>query len=141
MAKKGEEKAKSPAELLAEQMKEGKVKRNVNRGPSYVFPTNGLKATRDHLGLKQSIVADECGIDGSSLSAIEKGADPRLSTALRLAGFFGKPVNELFGGPLLKDAKEIAGGPIGPSVAQNATEPPAAPMFLEDDEAGEGQRQ
>jgi transcriptional regulator with XRE-family HTH domain len=111
-------KEKSRAELLAEEVRSGKAKRNVNRRPTRWFPMTNVMQRRKKLGLKQAMVAEECGLEGGSLSAIERGHDPRLSDALRLAAFYGEPVEKLFGAsqPKLNESKDS-----GRDLSQNET--------------------
>lgn len=55
-----------------------------------------VREFREPLGLTLGDVAGECGLTEEGLRLIEKGCDPRLTTARRLAAFFGKSVGELW---------------------------------------------
>ena len=44
-----------------------------------------LAATRERLGLSQSVLARQLGVSGANLSRIEHGADLRVSTLLEIA--------------------------------------------------------
>jgi DNA-binding XRE family transcriptional regulator len=121
-------KEKSRAELLAEEVKSGKAKRNVKRGPSFGFPHNVVRARREKLGLKQAMVAEECGLEGGALSAIEKGHDPRLSAAIRVSAFFGATVEQLFGKQIQKSNESKDSGR---DLSQNETKPPTGELFVD----------
>ena len=51
---------------------------------------------RIFLSLSQSELARRVGVEQTTLSYIERGTDPHLSTALKLAAVLGTTVEELF---------------------------------------------
>lgn len=58
---------------------------------------DNLKKLRKQRNLTQEKVAKEIGISRVSYTTIENGTrKPNLSTAIKLASFFGKTVEELF---------------------------------------------
>jgi putative transcriptional regulator len=57
---------------------------------------NNFKLIMDESGLKQNFVAKKTGISTATISAIYNGQFPQLETALKLARFFGKKVEEIW---------------------------------------------
>lgn len=59
---------------------------------------NNLQELRTAAGLSQQACADALGITRQTVISIEKGHfDPRLSLAFRIAEYFGKRVDDVFG--------------------------------------------
>jgi DNA-binding XRE family transcriptional regulator len=54
------------------------------------------RAIREGLRLSLRDVADKVGLSPTGLHQIEQGTDPLLTTAVRLAAFFGKEISELW---------------------------------------------
>lgn len=86
----------SPAEMLAAQKKlnpqpYGKLVRRYK----CVWVCK-IKDMRNALGLSLRDIEQATGINNVTLSFIERGAEPTLSNAYRLAEFFGKPLNEIW---------------------------------------------
>lgn len=59
-----------------------------------------IPAKRNELGLTVADVASAVGLTCSSVSVIERGADPQLTSAHRLAKFFGMTIDQLWPEPL-----------------------------------------
>lgn len=78
----------TPAERIAKQKK---PRRKLSGKDTPWICTIGDERRR--LGLSQDDVCEEIGLSKSSLSVIEHGTDPLLSTATRLADFFGLPIS------------------------------------------------
>lgn len=55
-----------------------------------------LKELRETLKLSLDEVAEAAQLSKSGLWELEQGGDPLLSTAARLAEFFGKPIEEIW---------------------------------------------
>ena len=55
-----------------------------------------LREVREALLLPIWAVAKATGVDGSTISRVERGSDPVLSAAMRLAKFYGKSIEELW---------------------------------------------
>lgn len=55
-----------------------------------------LRECREPLGLTLRDVADETGASMANLSRLERGGQVELSTAFKLAAFFGKTVQEIW---------------------------------------------
>lgn len=55
-----------------------------------------LREVRNSLGLSLYDVKQATGIAESAMSRIERGTDPMLSTALKLAVYYGRPVEVLW---------------------------------------------
>ena len=55
-----------------------------------------LREVRESLRISLRDVAKECGFSVSALWQVEMGGDPMLTTARKLAAFFGKSVEELW---------------------------------------------
>ena len=56
----------------------------------------GLREQRKRLGLTQRDVADAIGMTVAGLWAIEHGSDPMLTTAKRIADFFGCSIEDMW---------------------------------------------
>jgi DNA-binding XRE family transcriptional regulator len=59
----------------------------------------GLKQRRNLLGLSLDDVAEAIGVCRTTVWQIENGTDPMLSTAARLAEFFGCGLDEMWAKP------------------------------------------
>lgn len=55
-----------------------------------------IAEVRERLGLTTEDVASATGISSTSIWAIEKGVNPRLTNARRIATFFGMTVEEMW---------------------------------------------
>ncbi len=55
-----------------------------------------VRAMRISLRLAMRDVAKGCGLSIAGLSEIERGTDPQLTTARKLATFFGKTIEEIW---------------------------------------------
>lgn len=83
----------TPAEKLAAQ----KPKKPRRTSPDRKYPWKcGIRDERKKLGLSSQDVAKAVGISQACLIAIERGSGPNLSTAMRLAAFFGRTVEQLW---------------------------------------------
>jgi DNA-binding XRE family transcriptional regulator len=56
----------------------------------------GIRAERERLRLSLGEVADAVGMSKCGLWQVENGSDPMLTTAAKLAEFFGKRIDELW---------------------------------------------
>jgi DNA-binding XRE family transcriptional regulator len=81
----------TPAEKLAKTVKP----RRKLSGKKAIWKCK-LKEERLHLGLTQAQVAAACMITKAALSVIENGTDPLLTTAWKLANFYGRPIEKLW---------------------------------------------
>lgn len=63
---------------------------------SVVFPASRLRALRAALGLTQRDVSVGSGVNNATVADAEAGFEMTLTNALKLAKFFGKPVEELW---------------------------------------------
>lgn len=122
----------SPAEKLAAQIKESGLKRKKAEGPTYYFPENTLEKERTKLGLNVNQAATGAGVSGSHLSGMEKGDNCNLAAAMRVAMFYDRPIEKLFGNVVLdqREKKKEA------KVASNAT-PPTDPLPFEESDHGD----
>lgn len=57
---------------------------------------NAFRRARLAAGLDQDVLARLSGVPQGTISRVERGSDPRLSTAMRLAASLGRPVEEVF---------------------------------------------
>ena len=84
----------TPAETLAAERPRRRARRNSSaRSPAWVCL---VRAERERLNLPMRAVAEVLGMSLANLSAVENGSDPQLSTAKKLAAFYGKPVDDLW---------------------------------------------
>lgn len=81
--------SESPAEKLA-----GAKPSAEKRGPHYL--TVNCRKFRQELRLTLEDVGQAAGISMTTVCRIEAGDDPLLSTAKKLAKFFGKTVDEIW---------------------------------------------
>lgn len=89
-------KNKTPAQLLAAS-KTVKPSRPIKPNASRASPWNcSLRRLRDELGLSLDDVANAVGMSKAGYWEIEKGGDPMLSTAHKLAKFFGKATCDIW---------------------------------------------
>jgi DNA-binding XRE family transcriptional regulator len=119
------EKNLSPAEKLAAEIKANGVKRKKTEGPRYYFPQNTLKKEREKLGLNINQAATGAGVGPSTLAAMEAGDNCNLAAAMRVAMFYGKEPEKLFG-TLVLDARAKE-----QSVAANETTAPKGKTLVE----------
>jgi DNA-binding XRE family transcriptional regulator len=85
----------TPAEKLASKRRPRKSRGNVNPVRKRVWNCS-LRAVRQSLSLAIHEVAKATGMSVAGLSEIERGTDPMLSSATKLAAFYGKTVDELW---------------------------------------------
>lgn len=85
----------TPAEKFSK--KYGKTKMAHPSGRKVVWHCRILEMRRE-LGLTLREIEGETGVSSAVLSTIEHGTDPQLSTASRIAAFFGKPIHEIWTG-------------------------------------------
>lgn len=81
----------TPAEKLSSK-KPPRILKGSNTG---VFLCR-IRALREPLRLTIKDVATATGISSSGIHEIENGRDPQLSTALKLAEFFGRDISEIW---------------------------------------------
>ena len=81
----------TPAEKLAKT-----VKPRRRLSGKHVIWKCRVRDERLKLGLTQAQVAAACMITKAGLSVIENGTDPLLTTAWKLANFYGRPVEKLW---------------------------------------------
>ncbi len=87
----------TPAEKAAAAKKPAKCKPLLGKRSVRAYPwACTLREARQALRLSLRDVAGGCDLSIAGLSEIERGTDPQLSTARRLATFFGKTVEELW---------------------------------------------
>lgn len=136
MAKKSEKpgEEKSPAELLMEEIanrKEGPLRLRDVR--VFEFPKSWTTLARRSLRIVD--VANATGLEDGQVRSAEKGENVRLHIAIKLAKFFGRPVEELFGEPvevLPEELKKRAEAKAAKkAAAASSASPPAsdAPLF------------
>lgn len=83
----------TPAEKLAKE--KGKQQQTAFQELPIVFACQ-LKAKREALGLSQRDVCRATHLNVSTVCRVEQGVDLTLSRALKLAKFFGCPVEQLW---------------------------------------------
>ena len=84
----------TPAEKLAAGRPRGRARRNRSaRVPVWVCL---VRAERERLNLPMRAVAGALGVSLANLSAVENGSNVELSTAKKLAAFYGKSVDDLW---------------------------------------------
>lgn len=97
----------TPAQKLAKVKQRQRPKRN---GPAVKLKTApvwecGIVALREALNLSMKDVASAIGMSMTAVFQIEHGCDPMLTSAVRLAAFYGKPIEKLWH-PIAKREKE-----------------------------------
>jgi len=85
----------TPAEKVASKkpLRKRKLTGNASRPRKWVCK---LREKREALGLSMRDVSENTSYTVSTLFEIENGTDPQLTTAMKLAEFFGCTVNELW---------------------------------------------
>ena len=90
----------TPAEKLAAKQKHHRRPRATTAGKwagrKRVW-TPKLREVRVLIGLKQASVAKAVGLSYGIYNFVEQGGDVRLTTAARIAKFFGRTIEELWG--------------------------------------------
>ena len=86
---------KSPAQQLAETIKRERPARNTKPLRKAVWDCV-IRAERERLELTLDDVAEAVGITKAGLSVIERGSDPMLTTARKLAVFYGMTTDDLW---------------------------------------------
>ncbi len=92
----------TPAEKLSAE-KGATLRPRLRRDPVWAC---AVRTVRTALGLTLHEAARGSGVSVAALWQIERGIDPQLTTARRLAEFFGKPVEELWPARATKAAAE-----------------------------------
>lgn len=82
----------TPAERLAK----AKSKSPVSNRRRIVFPITPLRRLRQSLNLTQRDVGTAIGVNCATIHDAEHGCEIALTTALALAAFFGKTVEEIW---------------------------------------------
>jgi len=85
----------TPAEKLASKKPRQRAPRNLMPYKRVVWICN-VREIRDHLNLSLTDVAIAVGLSVTCLSQVERGGDLVLTTARRLAEFFGRTTDELW---------------------------------------------
>ena len=85
----------TPAEKLSKAKRRCKPRAS-NPQPKKVVLRCRLRESREALRLSIADVAKACGMSVSGLWQIEMGGDPQMTTARKLAKFFGKTTDELW---------------------------------------------
>jgi DNA-binding XRE family transcriptional regulator len=86
---------KSPAQRLAETVRRERPARNKSPQRKAVWDCH-IRDMRERLELTLDDVAEAVGITKAGLSVIERGSDPMLTTARKLAVFYGMPIDALW---------------------------------------------
>lgn len=90
-------KAKTDERSPAEKLADAKPRRSPNRKPlRNAVWKSALRSVRDRLGLTLDDVATAVGMSKPGYWAVEQGGDPALTTARKLADFFGLPIETLW---------------------------------------------
>ena len=92
----------TPAEKLAAQKQRKRPPRNTVKRPNPVWVCR-VREVRESFHLSLRDVADAIGMSNPGLFAIEHGSDPMLTTAYKLAEFFGMSIPELWPAKAEKD--------------------------------------
>ncbi len=125
---------KSPAELLRMELdkkkEEGLRLRDVK---VYHFPESKVVELMTTTRLKQAHISSHTGVPAHFISSAMKGENVRLDVAVRLAKFFGRSVEELFGEPEDGPPPEPKKAEASPTVEQ----PPTDELFEESGETQE----
>jgi len=86
---------KSPAQQLAEVVRRERPARNHKQLRKSVWDCR-IRAERERLELTHDDVAKAVVITKAGLSVIERGSDPMLTTARKLAAFYGMTTDSLW---------------------------------------------
>lgn len=86
----------SPAERLAATKRRQRPKRKHHAPQRETHWTCGVRELRESLGLSQRDVCSACGLSNATLVWVEGGYDVRLTTARRIAAFFGTTTDKLW---------------------------------------------
>lgn len=86
---------KSPTQLLAETVRRDHPPRNQKQLRKAVWDCK-IRVERERLKLTLDDVAEAVGITKSGLSKVERGSDPMLTTATKLATFYGMTIDQLW---------------------------------------------
>lgn len=84
----------TPAEKLAKRKQRSRPPRNSTKDDGPLVCK--CRELRESLGLTLADVAAFVGISTAGLHAVEHGNDCQMSTAIKLATFYGRPVGELW---------------------------------------------
>lgn len=82
----------SPAEKLAKKIKS---KRRQIRARIGIIDCK-VRDLRHSLGLSTQAAAQGCGMSIANFNRVERGGDVQMTSAKKLAAFFGKPIEELW---------------------------------------------
>ena len=95
------------AELLAAGKPRRRPKRNGPASPRRAAAwLTTLRDRRESLDLSMRDVAEAVGLSIGGYFAVEHGTDPMLTTAVKIAAFFGATVEELWPALLTPEPKE-----------------------------------
>ena len=86
----------SPAAILATKRPRKRLPRNLK---PYVRKTTWeckLRDVRDSFGLSIDEVVENINVSKTAYWQIEKGGDPMLSTAVKIAKFYGRDIGEIW---------------------------------------------
>jgi len=86
---------KSQAQQLAEKVRRERPARNKKPLRKAVWDCH-IRDVRERLDLTLDDVAESVGITKAGLSVIERGSDPLLTTARKLAAFYGMTTDALW---------------------------------------------
>jgi DNA-binding XRE family transcriptional regulator len=87
----------TPAEAIAKRKRESKMKAAAKRTIAPQVWRNNLRERRTTLGLSVSDIIEKVGISRYAYVRIENGiSDPGLSLAVKIAQFFGQPVDSMW---------------------------------------------
>jgi DNA-binding XRE family transcriptional regulator len=85
----------TPAEKLAKKHKRQRAPRNRSTVRNTPWKCC-CRELRDSLGLTLDHAAVGCGLSKTAYWQIEQGTDPMLTTAIRIAKFYGREIGELW---------------------------------------------
>jgi len=66
------------------------------RSPAHAAVDNAIREIRKRHGISQAALAEECGLDRTYISGIERGQrNPSLTNILKIAGALGTPASQI----------------------------------------------
>ena len=86
----------TPAERLAAKKPWRRAPRNAAKYPRRFAWRCGCREVRESLRISLRDVAKAIGLSVTALWQVEHGGDPMLTTAVKLARFYGKTIEELW---------------------------------------------
>jgi transcriptional regulator with XRE-family HTH domain len=70
------------------------------RSPAHAAVDNAIREIRKRHGISQAALAEECGLDRTYISGIERGQrNPSLTNILKIAGALGTPASQISPAP------------------------------------------